>query len=288
MPLRVRHGSWAECVVVGEAALVHKPDTYSWAEAAALPMQSCVAHAAVKAAGLLAAPVLDTVPHKEAAAGDVEVTAAGALVTKEGTDPAAVCRARVAVVGASSTTGLMVTDMLVSRGVAVLGVCSAPSAPAVIANGAVAVLDRKAGGLASRPADLKLEVVIDCVGGQEVEDAAREALGNRGHFVTIMGPGAGSFGDGDDGARGQMVQGAKIASRSLKGLFSSMKYTQAAMPVSDSPRVKILEQLMNENIKSVVDSEVDMFDEEAMLAAVEKVNSHKTRGRLIFTNYENC
>ena len=64
MPLRVRHGSWAECVAVGEAALVHKPDTYSWAEAAALPMQSCVAHAAVKAAGLLTTPVLDTVPHK--------------------------------------------------------------------------------------------------------------------------------------------------------------------------------------------------------------------------------
>ena len=277
MPLRVRHGSWAECVVVGEAALVHKPDTYSWAEAAALPMQSCVAHAAVKAAGLLAAPVLDTVPHKEAAAGDVEVTAAGALVTKEGTDPAAVCRARVAVVGASSTTGLMVTDMLVSRGVPVLGVCSAPSAPAVISNGAVAVLDRNRGGLAATPHGLQLEVVIDCVGGQEVEAAARQALGQRGHFVTVVGPD--TFGDDIDKASGLMAHMASIAIRTLKGKFSGSKYSLPAMPLSGGAR--IMEQHLRENLKSVVDSEVDLFNQEAMVAAVDKVNSHKTRGRLI-------
>ena len=276
MPLRVRHGSWAECVVVGEAALVHKPDTYSWAEAAALPMQSCVAHAAVKAAGLLAAPVLDTVPHKEAAAGDVEVTAAGALVTKEGTDPAAVCRARVAVVGASSTTGLMVTDMLVSRGVPVLGVCSAPSAPAVISNGAVAVLDRNRGGLAAAPPGLQLEVVIDCVGGQEVEAAARKALGHRGHFVTVVGPD--TFGDDIDKASGLMAHMASIAFRTLKGKFSGSKYSLPAMPLSGGAR--IMEQHLRENLKSVVDSEVDLFNQEAMVAAVDKVNSHKTRGRL--------
>ena len=277
MPLRVRHGSWAECVVVGEAALVHKPDTYSWAEAAALPMQSCVAHAAVKAAGLLAAPVLDTVPHKEAAAGDVEVTAAGALVTKEGTDPAAVCRARVAVVGASSTTGLMVTDMLVSRGVPVLGVCSAPSAPAVISNGAVAVLDRNRGGLAAAPPGLQLEVVIDCVGGKEVEAAARKALGHRGHFVTVVGPD--TFGDDIDKASGLMAHMASIAIRTLKGKFSGSKYSLPAMPLSGGAR--IMEQHLRENLKSVVDSEVDLFNQEAMVAAVDKVNSHKTRGRLI-------
>ena len=278
MPLRVRHGSWAECVVVGEAALVHKPDTYSWAEAAALPMQSCVAHAAVKAAGLLAAPVLDTVPHKEAAAADVEVTAAGALVTKEGTDPAAVCRARVAVVGASSTTGLMVTDMLVSRGVPVLGVCSAPSAPAVISNGAVAVLDRNRGGLTAAPPGLQLEVVIDCVGGKEVEAAARKALGHRGHFVTVVGPD--TFGDDIDKASGLMAHMASIAIRTLKGKFSGSKYSLPAMPLSGGAR--IMEQHLRENLKSVVDSEVDLFNQEAMVAAVDKVNSHKTRGRLIF------
>ena len=59
------------------------------------------------------------------------------------------------------------------------------------------------------------DVIIDCVGGQDIEDASRQALGNRGHFVTIMGPGSGAFGDGGDGAKEQMVQGMKIASRSV-------------------------------------------------------------------------
>ena len=63
-------------------------------------------------------------------------------------------------------------------------------------------------------------------------------------------------------------------------MFSSMKYTQAAMPITG--QTKILEQLINENIKSVVDSEVDMLNQDAMIAAVEKVNNHKTKGRLVF------
>ena len=46
-------------------------------------------------------------------------------------------------------------------------------------------------------------------------------------------------------------------------------------------KVNILKQLMEKNIQSVVDSEVEMFNEEALIAAVYKVNSHKTRGRLV-------
>jgi len=282
VPLRVRYGSWAEFVCIGEGSLVHKPEQYTFAQAAALPMQSLVAFGAVKAAGFLNKPLLDNVPHKDATPWEVNTSVNdehNALITKEGVDVEVVCKSKVAVVGASSTTGLMIVDMLVSRGVSVVGVCSASSAATVLSNGAVAVLDRTSGGLSAKPTNLNLEVIIDCVGGQEIEDASRQALGNRGHFVTIMGPGTGAFGDGGDGAKEQMVQGMKIASRSLKGMFSSMKYTQAAMPITG--QTKVLEQLINENIKSVIDSEVDMFNQDAMIAAVKKVNGHKTKGRLV-------
>ena len=47
---------------------------------------------------------------------------------------------------------------------------------------------------------------------------------------------------------------------------------------------RIIEQMMNENLKSVVDSELEMLEAEAMIAAVEKVNSHKTRGRLVLVS----
>ena len=64
------------------------------------------------------------------------------LISQEGVDVEVVCKSKVVVVGASSTTGLMIVDMLVSRGVSVIGVCSASSAATVLSNGAVAVLDR--------------------------------------------------------------------------------------------------------------------------------------------------
>ena len=58
MPFRVRYGSWAEFVCVGESSLIHKPDQYSFSQAAALPMQALVAYGAVKASGFLNQPVL--------------------------------------------------------------------------------------------------------------------------------------------------------------------------------------------------------------------------------------
>ena len=48
--------------------------------------------------------------------------------------------------------------------------------------------------------------------------------------------------------------------------------------------VKVLKQLVEEKVKCVVDSEVEMFNLEALLAAVDKVNAHKTKGRLVLTN----
>ena len=98
----------------------------------------------------------------------------------------------------------------------VIGVCSAPSAPTVLSNGALAVLDRNQGGLDSRPEGILLEVVIDCVGGQAVEDASRAALGNKGHFVTAAGPGDGSFGPGIDSVKGLMGHMFGASARSFK------------------------------------------------------------------------
>ena len=141
-------------------------------------------------------------------------------------------------------------------------------------------VDRNKGGLEANT-DLVFDVIIDCVGGQEVEDSARKALNGKGHFVTIVGPGESSFGDVGfgKGAKYQMAHALNIASRSLKSVFSSTKYTLASMPFTGGPLV--LKQLLAENIKSVLDSEVEMFNQEALIAAVTKVNSHKTRGRLV-------
>ena len=102
--------------------------------------------------------------------------------------------------------------------------------------------------------------------------------------MTVVGPGDfGNVGElGNVGlaqsAKHQLAYGVKVASRSFKSMFSGTKYTYA-VPLSGG--VNILKQLLAENLKSVVDSEVEMFNEEALIAAVNKVNRHKTRGRLV-------
>ena len=83
-------------------------------------MQCQVAHESIKLAGFSKLPVLDmdSLPHKTLTPETVEVEEDGenkALVKMKGTYIDKVKEIKVAVVGASSTTGLMVTDMLVSR-----------------------------------------------------------------------------------------------------------------------------------------------------------------------------
>ena len=227
MPLKVRWGAWAEFVAVNEKVLVKKEEKYSFAEAAALPMSALVAFGAVKAAGLVETPLLENIPHKKRSEDDVIVVQDvdnKALIMDTKIDMNILKDTKIAIVGASSTIGLMVLDMLASRGLKVVGVSSSSSAAAVLANGAVAVLDRHVDGGLGRKGDLQLDIVIDCVGGQEIEDSARKALGSRGHFITIVGPGEGTF--ADDGVK-MLGHMANIASRSFKSMFSNTKYTLA-------------------------------------------------------------
>ena len=81
-------------------------------------MQCQVAHEPIKVAGFSKLPVLDNLPHKTLTPESVEVVVDSentALITMVGTDMDKLKEVKVLVVGASSTTGLMVTDMLVSR-----------------------------------------------------------------------------------------------------------------------------------------------------------------------------
>ena len=244
-------------------------------------MSALVAYGAVKAAGFISLPVLETTPDNAARLVQEEVEATTENPTqlvRKGSGGAEASQARVAVVGASSTIGLIIVDMMVSRGVAVVGVSSSSSAPAVLSAGAVAVLDRNKGGLDAK-GDLSFEVVIDCVGGQAVEDSARKAMEGTGHFVTIVGGGDDTF---TEGAKNQLAHAGRTMSKSLKSIFSSFKYSLGTPPITGG--VKVLKQLVKENVKCVVDSEVEMFNVEALLAAVDKVNAHKTKGRLVLTN----
>jgi hypothetical protein len=60
----------------------------------------------------------------------------------------------------------------------------------------------------------QFEIIFDAVGGQAVEDDARMAFeGRKGHFVTIIGPGADTFGEGTDGGFKNIANGISISAR---------------------------------------------------------------------------
>ncbi len=60
----------------------------------------------------------------------------------------------------------------------------------------------------------QFDIIFDAVGGQAVEDDARMAFeGRKGHFVTIIGPGADTFGEGTDGGFKNIANGISISAR---------------------------------------------------------------------------
>ena len=71
----MRYGSWAEFVSISEKSLVLKPDHLSFPEASGLPKSALVAYGAVKAAGFISLPVLETGLDKTARVGEEEVEA---------------------------------------------------------------------------------------------------------------------------------------------------------------------------------------------------------------------
>ena len=163
-----------------------------------------------------------------------------------------------------------------------MGVCSKKSASAVLASGAVAVLDRnKNGGLGER-GDLTFTKIIDCIGGQEVEMMCRQALGTSGHLISIVRPGMGPFGDEGRGAVSSLSAFSGTAARSVKSLFSQLKYSLATLPLVG--QMNILAEMVREEVKPVIDCEVEMGDDTKVRDAVERVVQHKTVGIVLINS----
>ena len=82
MPLRLRYGTWAEFVSVNENCLLIKPDNLSFPEVAGLPKSALVAYGAVKSAGFISIPVLETSSEKPTRVDPEDVEAAMDILTQ--------------------------------------------------------------------------------------------------------------------------------------------------------------------------------------------------------------
>lgn len=252
-PIRVRHGCWAQYVTVSSKNVALVPKEWTREQAAAFPMSCLVAQAAA-----------DCIQDAS--------------------------QQRVAVVGASGGIGSILVRLLAARGAHVVGVCSERNAEFVKSCGVKEVCTRESGGLATycthqESADnMPLDYVLDCVGGDVVQEQASKALRRGGHFVSVVGPGQ-SFGDSDSSAG--VGRGAAIAAKTLKAkLRGTYSYTLASMsPFGMGEKIasiaREIDKSTNGKGPTLRTRTVPANDMIAVRSALDSVAKHESNGRVI-------
>lgn len=181
------------------------------------------------------------------------------------------------VIGASGSIGNIALQYLVKNMATVWAVCSGRNEAAVKSLGASRVLDYTIAPFEEQLLrdNVRVDFVVDFVGGKETERAAYRVLKRNGQFVTAVGP-INFSEDIDVGTWGMIKIGAYLAMRTLTPAFIRPKYSFAVMPV----RPDFSTPPLGEDIEALVDSEYG-FDERGVAEAIERVMSHRAAGKVL-------
>ena len=231
-------GAWSQYCCLSTDRAIKKPGNYSFAEAAAC-----------------------------AVAGKTAATAVFASALQPGQT--------AIVVGASGGIGSIIVQILARQGVRVIGVCSGRNAAFVGSLGADTIVDYTRGPYGEQ-LSLKADVVIDCVGGRDVEQQGMLALKKQGRFVTLVGPHR-FIGEMFIGMSGILVMAGYIIRKVLLSKLSGPRYILAGAGSSLAPLEKLV---LNNGIKAPIDREVPL-ERDAVREAVAHVRSHRASGKVV-------
>ena len=182
------------------------------------------------------------------------------------------------VVGASGGIGSIIVQILACQGVRVIGVCSARNAALVGSLGAETIVDYTRGPFGEQLGTLKVDAVLDCVGGRDVEQQALLVLKKQGRFTTIVGPHR-FIGETRIGLSGIAGMLAYMSRRALLSKLSGPRYCMAGFGQSLEPLEKLV---LRNGIKAPIDREVP-FEIDAVREAVAHVRSHRASGKVVIT-----
>ena len=161
---------------------------------------------------------------------------------------------------ASGGIGTLAIQMAKQRRAYVIAVCSEKNASLAKSLGADEVIDYTSTSFVEALSNTtKLDLVVDLVGGKEIERNAMKVLKKRGIFATVVGP-VRYIGDTYLGWMGLVKLFAGLGWRILNGFFIGPKYQlvgtiKAVFP----PFQKFLE---THTIKPIIDREVALAEEE--------------------------
>jgi NADPH:quinone reductase-like Zn-dependent oxidoreductase len=233
-------GAWSQYCCLSADRALQKPGTYSFEEAAAC-----------------------------AVAGKTAATAVMSSALQPGQT--------AIVVGASGGIGSIIVQILSSQGVRIIGVCSGRNAALVGSLGADTIVDYTRGPYGEQ-LSLKADVVIDCIGGRDVEQQGMLALKKQGRFVTLVGPHR-FIGETFIGKSGILTMAGYIIGKILLSKLSGPRYILAGAGSSLAPLEKLV---FNNGIKAPIDREVP-FETNAVREALAHVRSHRASGKVVIS-----
>ena len=232
-------GAWAEYCCLKSKLALHKPAGYSFAEAAACAIGGKTGASAVTCA----------------------LPGAGE---------------RAVVVGASGGIGSIVVQILARLGLHVTGVCSGSNRDLVLSLGAETVIDYTKGSFDDQIGSRQMDVVIDCVGGRDVETRGMRILKKTGRFVTLCGPEK-YVGERRVGKIGVGAMLAYVLWRSFITKITGPSYIMAGIGSSLEPLQNLV---LNNTIKPPIDRRLP-FSEAAVREGLAHIGTHRAKGKII-------
>lgn len=213
--------------------------------------------------------------HQEAAAcAQAGLVACSSIVQKDRLKKNQKCL----IVGASGGIGTLAIQMAKQRGAYVIAVCSEKNASLVKSLGADEVIDYTSTSFAEVLKNkIKLDLVVDLVGGKEIEMNAMKVLKKSGIFATVVGP-VQYIGDTYLGWIGLAKLFAYLGRRILSSLFMGPKYQLVGTSKAVFP---LFQKFLETNtIKPIIDREIALTEEE-MRDAISYLATHRARGKVI-------
>ena len=235
--------SWATYRCVDQQMVMHKPPSMSHQQSVATTMGACVAWGAVKMSGV--------------GAGD-----------------------HCVVVGASGSIGTMMMGYLKSLDCIVTAVGRGGQTEFMLRHGANNVVDYRTDNFADHAerTGRNVDAVFDCVGGRETESDGFRALGQRGVFVTVVGP-MKYIGE----TKLSRLKTARVMGHVLRRIVTT-RFRAKRYIFGEKPPRRVIDEALGRSIQHDIQmpiTDVIPFDLDAIKGAVDAVLQHRSKGRIV-------
>ena len=188
---------------------------------------------------------------------------------------------RVVIVGATGGIGGMAVQIAARAGAEVIGVCGTASVERAYGLGCTLALDYhgEPWDRAIEARGVRIDRVLDLVGGNDVEQAARRVLSTDGIFVTVVGPER-FIGDRALGWTGALAVLARVGYRIISSRIRGPRYILTGPSAGGGKGLGEVAAAASAGVLPPIDSIVP-FQIEPLRQALRRAAAHRNRGRIV-------